>query len=36
VQVAIDGELVRLRPPLDVQFRAGRLQVFAPAVEEQC
>ncbi len=30
VKVAIDGELARLRPPLDVQFRAGGLHVLAP------
>lgn len=36
VTVAIDGELARLRPPLDVRFRAGGLQVLAPAVEQQC
>jgi diacylglycerol kinase family enzyme len=31
--VAIDGEVVRLRPPLEVCFRPSALQVFAPAVE---
>jgi diacylglycerol kinase family enzyme len=34
LKVAIDGELVRLRPPLDVRFRPGVLQVFAPAAEQ--
>lgn len=33
VKVAIDGEIARLRPPLAVQFRAGGLQVFVPAVD---
>jgi diacylglycerol kinase family enzyme len=33
LRVAIDGEIVLLRPPLDVRFRTGALQVFAPAVE---
>jgi diacylglycerol kinase family enzyme len=36
VKVAIEGEFARLRPPLDVQFRPGGFQVFAPAVEKQC
>jgi diacylglycerol kinase family enzyme len=31
--VAIDGEIVLLRSPLDVRLRPGALQVFAPAVE---
>jgi diacylglycerol kinase family enzyme len=33
LKVVIDGELVLLRPPLDVQFRADALQVFAPPAE---
>ena len=33
LRVVIDGEIVLLRPPLDVRFRPGALQVFAPAVE---
>lgn len=32
LKVVIDGEVVLLRPPLDVRFRPGALQVFAPAV----
>jgi diacylglycerol kinase family enzyme len=33
LRVAIDGEIVLLRPPLDVRFRTGALQVFAPSEE---
>jgi diacylglycerol kinase family enzyme len=33
LKVVIDGEIVLLRPPLDVMLRPGALQVFAPAVE---
>jgi diacylglycerol kinase family enzyme len=33
LKVAIDGEIVLLRSPLDVRLRPGALQVFAPAVE---
>jgi diacylglycerol kinase family enzyme len=33
LKVVIDGELALLRPPLDVSFRPGVLQVLAPAVE---
>lgn len=33
VKVALDGELARLRPPLEVSLRSGGLQVLAPAVE---
>jgi diacylglycerol kinase family enzyme len=35
LRVVIDGEVVLLRPPLDVRFRPGALQVFAPAVEHR-
>ena len=31
--VVMDGELVLLRPPLDVRFRPGALMVFAPPME---
>jgi diacylglycerol kinase family enzyme len=31
LKVVIDGEIVHLRPPLDVAFRPGALPVFAPA-----
>ena len=34
LKVAIDGEIALLRPPLDVSFRPGVLQVLAPAVED--
>jgi diacylglycerol kinase family enzyme len=30
LRVVIDGEIVLLRPPLDVRLRPGALQVFAP------
>ncbi len=33
LKVVIDGELVLLRPPLDVRFRPGALMVFAPPSE---
>lgn len=33
LKVVVDGEIVLLRPPLDVIFRPGALLVFAPAVE---
>jgi diacylglycerol kinase family enzyme len=33
LKVAIDGEIVLLRSPLDVTFQPGALQVFAAAVE---
>jgi diacylglycerol kinase family enzyme len=33
LKVVIDGEIVLLRPPLDVSLRPGALQVLAPAVE---
>jgi diacylglycerol kinase family enzyme len=33
LKVAIDGELARLRSPLDVRFRLGVLQVLVPAVK---
>lgn len=33
IKVVIDGELVLLRPPLDVKFRPGVLMVFAPPKE---
>jgi diacylglycerol kinase family enzyme len=33
LKVAIDGEVVRLRSPLDVVLRPGALQVFAPPAE---
>lgn len=33
LKVVIDGEIVLLRPPLDVMFRPGALRVFAPAVK---
>jgi diacylglycerol kinase family enzyme len=33
LKVAIDGEVMRLRPPLDVEFHPGLLQVFAPIEE---
>jgi diacylglycerol kinase family enzyme len=32
LKVVMDGELVLLRPPLDVRFRPGALMVFAPPV----
>jgi diacylglycerol kinase family enzyme len=32
LKVVMDGELVLLRPPLDVRFRPGALTVFAPPV----
>jgi diacylglycerol kinase family enzyme len=32
LKVVMDGELVLLRPPLDVKFRPGALMVFAPPV----
>jgi diacylglycerol kinase family enzyme len=34
LKLGIDGEIVRLRSPLDVTLRLGALQVFAPAVEQ--
>jgi diacylglycerol kinase family enzyme len=34
LKVVIDGEIVMLRPPLDVSLRPGALQVLAPAVEQ--
>jgi YegS/Rv2252/BmrU family lipid kinase len=34
LKVAIDGEIVLLRSPLDVTLQPGALQVFAPAVEQ--
>ena len=33
LKVAIDGEIVLLRSPLDVTLHPGALQVFAPAVD---
>jgi diacylglycerol kinase family enzyme len=33
IKVVIDGELVLLRPPLDVKFRPDALRVFAPPSE---
>jgi diacylglycerol kinase family enzyme len=33
LKVVIDGEIVYLRPPLDVTFRPGALRVYAPAAE---
>ena len=33
LKVVMDGELVLLRPPLEVRFRPGALKVFAPPVE---
>jgi diacylglycerol kinase family enzyme len=33
-KVVIDGEIILLRPPLDVTLRPGALQVFAPALEQ--
>ena len=33
LKVAIDGEIVLLRSPLDVTLRPGALQVFAPALD---
>ena len=33
LKVAIDGEIVLLRSPLDVMLRPGALQVFAPALD---
>jgi diacylglycerol kinase family enzyme len=33
LKVAIDGEVVLLRSPLDVTLRPGALQVFAPAMD---
>ena len=33
LKLGIDGEVVRLRSPLDVRLRRGALQVFAPAVD---
>jgi diacylglycerol kinase family enzyme len=33
LKVAVDGEIVLLRSPLDVVLRPGALQVFAPPVE---
>jgi diacylglycerol kinase family enzyme len=32
LKVVMDGELVLLRPPLDIRFRPGALAVFAPPV----
>jgi diacylglycerol kinase family enzyme len=34
LKVVIDGEIILLRPPLDVTLRPGALQVFAPALEQ--
>jgi diacylglycerol kinase family enzyme len=34
LKVAIDGEIVLLRPPLDVALHPGALQVFAPAMDQ--
>jgi diacylglycerol kinase family enzyme len=34
LKVAIDGEVVLLRSPLDVTLRPDALQVFAPGVEQ--
>jgi diacylglycerol kinase family enzyme len=33
LQVVVDGEIILLRPPLEVTLRPGALQVFAPAEE---
>jgi diacylglycerol kinase family enzyme len=35
LKVAMDGEVVLLRSPLDVTLRPGALQVFAPAAEHR-
>jgi diacylglycerol kinase family enzyme len=33
LRVVMDGEVLFLRPPLDVTLRPGALQVLAPAME---
>jgi diacylglycerol kinase family enzyme len=35
MHVALDGEVVTMRPPLNYRVRSGALRVFAPAPPEE-